>query len=111
MDKLTTLAVIGCGRIANMAHFPAFAKMEGLRVKYACDLIREKAEKIKTPLCPESRQRGVFIVVHSCIGGDTVCMQTGMPPAQPCREAVDQIPDHKSIREGNEPVKQGMLLN
>ena len=47
MDKLTTLAVIGCGRIANMAHFPAFAKMEGIRVKYACDLIREKAEKIK----------------------------------------------------------------
>lgn len=42
------IAVIGCGRIANLAHFPAFTKIEGLRVKYACDLILEKAEKVKT---------------------------------------------------------------
>ena len=42
-----TIAVIGCGRIANLAHFPAFSKMESIRVKYACDLIKEKAEKIK----------------------------------------------------------------
>lgn len=43
-----TIAVIGCGRIANIAHFPSFAQMEGIRVKYACDLIIEKAEKVKT---------------------------------------------------------------
>lgn len=42
-----TIAVIGCGRIANMAHFPALAKMDNVRVKYACDIIKEKAEKIK----------------------------------------------------------------
>ena len=41
------LAIIGCGRIANNAHFPALAKMEDIRVKYACDLIKEKAEKVK----------------------------------------------------------------
>ena len=41
------IAVIGCGRIANMAHFPAFEKMDNVRVKYACDLIIEKAEKMK----------------------------------------------------------------
>jgi len=41
------LAVIGCGRIANIAHFPALSKIEGIRVKYACDLIPEKAEKAK----------------------------------------------------------------
>ena len=46
-DMSTVIAVIGCGRIANNAHFPAFAKMEGIRVKYACDLILEKAEAIK----------------------------------------------------------------
>ncbi len=45
--KMKTLAVIGCGRIARIAHFPALSKMEGVRVKYACDLILEKAEKIK----------------------------------------------------------------
>lgn len=43
-----TIAVIGCGRIANMAHFPALAEMDNVRVKYACDIINEKAEKIKT---------------------------------------------------------------
>lgn len=42
-----TIAVIGCGRIANTAHFPALAKMDNVRVKYACDIINEKAEKIK----------------------------------------------------------------
>ena len=42
-----TIAVIGCGRIANMAHFPALAKMDNVRVNYACDIIKEKAEKIK----------------------------------------------------------------
>ena len=42
-----TVAVIGCGRIARNAHFPAFAKMEGIRIKYACDLLPEKAEAIR----------------------------------------------------------------
>lgn len=42
-----TIAVIGCGRIANTAHFPALAKMDNVRVKYACDIIKEKAEEIK----------------------------------------------------------------
>ena len=41
------IAVIGCGRIAQGAHFPALAKIEGVRVKYACDLIPEKAQKMK----------------------------------------------------------------
>ena len=42
-----TVAVIGCGRIAMNAHFPALAQIEGLRIKYACDLIEEKAQKAK----------------------------------------------------------------
>lgn len=42
-----TVAVIGCGRIANNAHFPAFDKMGNVRVKYACDLLPEKAQKFK----------------------------------------------------------------
>ena len=41
------IAVIGCGRIAQGAHFPALSKVEGLRIKYACDLIIEKAQKMK----------------------------------------------------------------
>ena len=45
--KKTVLAVIGCGRIARNAHFPAFSKMDNVRIKYACDIIIEKAEKMK----------------------------------------------------------------
>ena len=48
MGKQTVIAVIGCGRIAQNAHFPAFARMEEIRVKYACDLIREKAEVMQS---------------------------------------------------------------
>ena len=43
----TTVAVIGCGRIAKNAHFPALAKIEDARIKYACDLIEEKALAMK----------------------------------------------------------------
>jgi len=43
----TTVAVIGCGRIANAAHFPALTQLENVRIKYACDLILSKAEVIK----------------------------------------------------------------
>jgi len=43
----TVVAVIGCGRIARNAHLPALSKIEGVRVKYACDLLIEKAEKLR----------------------------------------------------------------
>ena len=46
MDK-KVIAVVGCGRIANIAHFPAFAEMDNIRIKYACDLIEEKAQEVK----------------------------------------------------------------
>ncbi len=45
--KQTVIAVIGCGRIANNAHFPALDAIESARIKYACDLIPEKAEAAK----------------------------------------------------------------
>ncbi len=45
--KKVVIAVIGCGRIANNAHFPAFEKIDDIRIKYACDIIPEKAEAVK----------------------------------------------------------------
>ncbi|MBE6584444.1 MAG: Gfo/Idh/MocA family oxidoreductase [Ruminococcaceae bacterium] len=42
-----TVAVIGCGRIAKNAHFPALSKLDDVRIKYACDLIISKAEDMK----------------------------------------------------------------
>jgi len=44
---MKTIAVIGCGRIANLQHFPALSQIEGIRIKYACDIILSKAEKAK----------------------------------------------------------------
>ena len=41
--KTTVLAVVGCGRIANGSHFPALEEIDGIRVKYACDIIEQKA--------------------------------------------------------------------
>ena len=41
------IAVIGCGRIAINAHFPALAGIEGVKVKYACDILIEKAQAMK----------------------------------------------------------------
>ncbi len=42
-DNKVTVAVIGCGRISEGAHFPTLSKMEDVRIKYACDLIEDKA--------------------------------------------------------------------
>ena len=47
MKERSVVAVIGCGRIAQGSHFPALSKIEGVYVKYACDLIEEKAVEMK----------------------------------------------------------------
>lgn len=44
---MNVIAVIGCGGIAQAAHFPALSKIAGIRIKYACDLIPEKANAMK----------------------------------------------------------------
>lgn len=43
-DNKKVIAVIGCGRIAENAHFPALSKMDDVIIKYSCDLIEEKAK-------------------------------------------------------------------
>ena len=45
---MTTVAIIGCGKIARNAHLPALSKMDDVKVKYACDLNIETANKLKT---------------------------------------------------------------
>lgn len=47
MEK-TVIAVVGCGRIAH-THFPILASFEDVRIKYACDLIPEKAHELGDP--------------------------------------------------------------
>ncbi len=45
--KQTVVAVIGCGRIAKNAHFPALSQIDEVRIKYACDEIESKAQALK----------------------------------------------------------------
>lgn len=46
--KKVCIAVVGCGRIAQFAHLPAFANLKDrVRIKYVCDLIEEKAIAVK----------------------------------------------------------------
>ncbi len=43
---MKVIAVIGCGRISKV-HFPALQVNDDVRIKYACDLIIEKAQKLQ----------------------------------------------------------------
>ena len=47
------LAVVGCGSIANAAHFPNIIGNKDINVKYTCDLIEERAKKAKNKLHAE----------------------------------------------------------
>ena len=44
---MTTVAIIGCGRIARNAHLPALSQLDDVRIKYVCDIDVPKAEKLK----------------------------------------------------------------
>ncbi|MDR3191807.1 MAG: Gfo/Idh/MocA family oxidoreductase, partial [Treponema sp.] len=46
MEKMK-IAVIGCGKIANGAHLPALSVMPDVEIKYAVDLIGERAGAAK----------------------------------------------------------------
>ena len=43
MSKVT-VAVIGCGNIANSAHIPSYMANPDVRIKYFCDIIPERAQ-------------------------------------------------------------------
>ena len=64
MEK-KVIAVIGCGRIARIAHLPAFSKLENVRVKYACDIIDGKAEKLQED----------FPIIENCIKDYKIAME------------------------------------
>ena len=44
---MITVAIIGCGRIANNAHLPQLSDFDDVRIKYVCDIIEEKAIEAK----------------------------------------------------------------
>lgn len=47
MEKQKVIAIVGCGIIARNQHMKALTSMENVRIKYACDILPGKAEKLK----------------------------------------------------------------
>ena len=42
-DGKIVLGIIGCGKVSDFAHFPALTQIDGCVIKYACDLIIDRA--------------------------------------------------------------------
>lgn len=47
MEKQKVIAIVGCGIIASNQHMKALSAMDNVRIKYACDILPGKAEKLK----------------------------------------------------------------
>lgn len=54
MKKIKT-AIVGCGRIANIAHLPALSKSDNVEIKYVCDIIESKAQAAKEKFAPDAQ--------------------------------------------------------
>lgn len=121
--KKTVLAVIGCGRIASIAHFPALTAMEQVRVKYACDILEEKAlaaqkefpviEQVITDYRaalqdPEVDAVYVFTPNHS---HHTIAMDALRAGKHVFCEKPIAVSYEKSLEMAQEAEKQGKILN
>ena len=42
---MKVIAIIGCGRISDIAHLPTLSYLDNVRIKYACDIIVDKAKQ------------------------------------------------------------------
>jgi len=117
------LAVIGCGRISDIAHFPSFAEMENVRIKYACDLIEAKAKAMqeKYPFIeqiltdyhialsdPEVEAVYVLTPNHSHY---TIAMDALKAGKHVMCEKPITVNYEKSLEMAKEAEKQGKILN
>ena len=117
------VAVIGCGRISNMAHFPALSQIEGVRVKYACDLILEKAEaaKEKFPIIEnvitdynvalnDEEVDAVFVLTPNYVHYEVTMAALKAGKHVMCEKPVT-INYDLSVEMAKEAEKQGKMLN
>ena len=117
------VAVIGCGRISNMAHFPALSQIEGVRVKYACDLIPEKAEaaKEKFPIIEnvitdynvalnDEEVDAVFVLTPNYVHYEVTMAALKAGKHVMCEKPVT-INYDLSVEMAKEAEKQGKMLN
>lgn len=92
---MNVVAIIGCGRIANYAHLPALNKLDNVRIKYACDIIKSKAEKAKLEY---SKVENVIVDYHDALNDkevDTVFVL--VPNYEHKRITIDALKAGKNV--------------
>ena len=120
---MTTVAVIGCGRIANIAHLPALSELENVRIKYACDILIEKAEKAKEKFpkieqtiadykvaLQDSEVEAVFVLTPN-YAHYTITMDALKAGKHVLCEKPITVNYPLSVEMANEAEKQGKILN
>ena len=121
---MTTIAVIGCGRIATRAHFPALAQLDNVRIKYACDILPEKAEanrakypeKIENVIedykiaLSDDEVEAVFILTPN-FSHYTIAMDALKAGKHVFCEKPVTVDYEKSVEMANEAEKHGKILN
>lgn len=120
---MKTIAVIGCGRIANNAHFPALTKIEGVHIKYVCDIIEEKAVKVKEKFALEAevitdykialadKEVDAVWVLTPNYAHYTITMDALKAGKHVFCEKPITVDYKKSVEMAEEAKKQGKLLN
>lgn len=119
---MTKIAIIGCGRIANNAHFPALAKLEDVQIKYVCDIIESKAQAAKEKFAPEAQAitdyktaladkevDGVFVLTPN-FAHYTVTMDALRAGKHVFCEKPITVDYEKSVEMAEEAEKQGKIL-
>ena len=119
---MKTVAIIGCGRIANNAHFPALEKLEDVRVKYVCDIIESKAQAAKEKFAPDSQVitdykvaladkevDGVFVFTPN-FAHYTITMDALRAGKHVFCEKPITVDYKKSVQMAKEAEKQGKIL-
>ena len=120
---MTVVAIIGCGRISDMAHFPVLSQMENVRIKYACDLLIEKAEekKAKYPkienvvtdykVCLEDKEVDAVFVLTPNYAHYTITMDALKAGKHVLCEKPITVNYELSVKMAEEAKKQGKILD
>ena len=119
---MKTIAVIGCGRIANNAHLPALTKIDGVKIKYLCDLIEKKAETVKEKFSLDAQVitdykaaladdevDGVYVLTPN-YAHYTITMDALKSGKHVFCEKPITVDYEKSVKMANEAEKQGKIL-
>ncbi len=120
---MTTVAIIGCGRIANNAHLPALSELENVRIKYACDIIESKAEAAKAKFTKieqvitdykvalaDAEVDAVFVLTPN-FAHYTITMDALKAGKHVLCEKPITVNYPLSVEMANEAEKQGKILN